>query len=76
MKGMLKSKTIRGYSSLQTAPDLYLANLDYYVHYVLKAAPAEVAERLCLTLSERRGQVIGKRAAVCQLLLDRIKPRS
>ncbi|MEP2990614.1 MAG: hypothetical protein ABJN65_07055 [Parasphingorhabdus sp.] len=73
MKGMLKSKTIRGYSSLVSSPELYLANLDYYVHYILKAAPADVADRLCLRFSEKRGRVIGKRAAVCQLLLERIK---
>lgn len=73
IKGAVKTKTIHGYRSIEHFPEVYCANLFRHVGYILKAATKETALNLGIPRYERFGEVIGKRGAVCQMLMREIK---
>lgn len=64
---VIHSKPIGGRLGLETGnPDLYAANLEVVLAYVLKGANPEAASQFALERLEQGGRVIGKRCGVSQ----------
>ena len=57
--------TVRTFAN---SPDVYLANLDVAIGYLIKSALPDVAETLNLGRRERGGMVMGKRAGWSQCI--------